>query len=174
LRVPSELADTPQVSEALEFIKRAYGNGLRRKGKTAAHPIAVAELLAEDGQPPDVVVAGLLHDVLEDTEATPGELSDAFGAQTARVVEALTQNPSIKDYRARKSELRQQIVDAGPDAATVSLADKAAKLRSAKRRPADRKLDHYRETLREAEARYGPSRLSELLREELERWPLEA
>ncbi|HUA70360.1 MAG TPA: hypothetical protein VMA96_04750 [Solirubrobacteraceae bacterium] len=77
----------------------------------------------------------------------------------------------MRKYRERKAALRRQIVDAGVDAAAVSLADKAAKLRSLESRPAKRKLNHYRETLRGIEQRYGPSRLSVILREELDRRP---
>ena len=83
----------------------------------------------------------------------------------------MTQDSAIKKYKRRKAALRQRIVDAGPDAASVSLADKAAKLRSVRARPAERKLEHYRETLRGIEQRYGSSHLSELLREQLARWP---
>lgn len=135
------------------------------------HPIAVAQLLADDGQPPRVVVAGILHDVLEDTGATRAELEDPFGVDVAHLVGALTQDAAIRKYRERKAALRRQVVDAGPEAAAVSLADKAAKLESGQSRPASRKLVHYRKTLEAIEQHYGASRLSALLREQLDRWP---
>jgi (p)ppGpp synthase/HD superfamily hydrolase len=116
-------------------------------------------------------VAGILHDVLEDTDATADELQALFGTDIAQLVGALTQDPSIRKYQERKAALRRQIVDAGADAAAVSLADKAAKLRGVESRPAKRKLHHYLETLSGIEQRYGPSRLSAILREELDRWP---
>ena len=53
------------------FLADAYRTRPRRAGKTVEHPIAVGELLTADGQPPTIVVAGLLHDVLEDTDVTP-------------------------------------------------------------------------------------------------------
>ena len=112
------------------FVGDAYRTHLRRPGKTIEHPIAVATLLADDGQPPLVVIAGILHDVLEDTDATPNELDLAVGPNVARLVSALSEDPSIRRYRKRKSALRRQIVDAGPAAAAVSLADKVAKLRA--------------------------------------------
>ncbi len=116
-------------------------------------------------------MAGILHDVLEDTEVTAVELHATFGAEIAGLVEALTQDPSIKKYRRRKAALRAQILDAGPDAAAISLADKAAKLMSLDERPDERKLDHYRRTLSEVEQQSGPSHLTELLRAQLSRWP---
>ena len=165
-----ELGEIPGVGEALAFVNDAYRTRLRRRGRTVDHPVAVGRLLADDGQPPKVVVAGILHDVLEDTDTTSGELRDVFGSDVARLVDALTQDPSIRKYRDRKAALREQIVDAGPDAAAVSLADKVAKLRSAQSRPAKRKLNHYCETVRGIERRYGHSQLSALLHEQLDRW----
>jgi len=73
-------------------------------------------------------------------------------------------------YRKRKAALRQQVIAAGRDAATVSLADKVAKLQCLESCPAERKLDHYRQTLHAIEQRYGHSGLSELLRGQLARW----
>jgi guanosine-3',5'-bis(diphosphate) 3'-pyrophosphohydrolase len=153
------------------FLADAYRTRVRRAGKTVEHPIAVAELLTNDGQPPTLVVAGLLHDVLEDTDVTPAELHKRFGADVTRLVEALTQDTAIVKYSERKAALRRQMLDAGPEAAIVSLADKAAKLQSVEHRPKDRRMAHYRATLDGIEARYGRSRLSERLREQLERWP---
>jgi tRNA A37 threonylcarbamoyladenosine synthetase subunit TsaC/SUA5/YrdC len=86
-----------------------------------------------------------------------------------RLVEALTQDPSISDYAERKAALRRQILDAGPAAATVALADKAAKIASLRYRPKDKQLGHYRATLEGIEERYGRSPLSDRVRTELER-----
>ncbi|HUA47993.1 MAG TPA: HD domain-containing protein [Solirubrobacteraceae bacterium] len=166
-----DLGQIPGVEPAIRFTQDAYHTRLRRRGRTVEHPLAVARLLAADGQSPRVVVAGVLHDVLEDTEVTGEELDGVFGAEIAGLVRALSQDPSITKYRRRKAALRTQILDAGPDAAAISLADKAAKLTSLDSRPAERKLDHYRATLSEIEQRWGPSRLSELLRAQLSRWP---
>ena len=163
-----ELTDISGTDEALTFLNEAYRTRLKRKGRGAEHPIAVGRLLANDGQPPRVVVAGILHDVLEDTDATPAELEDRFGGDVARLVGALTQDSSVGGYRERKATLRRQILDAGPETATVSLADKVAKLQHAQSRPAPRKLAHYRATLDAIEGRYGSSRLSVQLRRQLD------
>ena len=171
LSVQRELADIPGADAAVAFLSEAYRTRLRRPGRTVEHPIAVATLLAKEGQPSRVVVAGILHDILEDTDASSDELDTTFGAEITRLVGALTQDSAIKKYRTRKLALRQRIIDAGPEAASVSLADKAAKLRSVRARPTERKLEHYRETLRGIEQRYGSSHLSGLLREQLDRWP---
>jgi (p)ppGpp synthase/HD superfamily hydrolase len=153
------------------FLPDAYRMRPRRAGKTVEHPIAVGELLTDDGQPPTVVVAGLLHDVLEDTDLTPAELHTRFGPAIARLVEALSQDTAIVKYDERKAPLRRQILDADPEAAIVSLADKPAKLQSAEHRPKDRRMAHHQTTLDGIEARYRRSRPGERLREQPKRWP---
>jgi (p)ppGpp synthase/HD superfamily hydrolase len=151
------------------FLEEAYGS--RRHGDAwTDHPLAVARLLHEDGQPDTLVRAGLLHDVLEDTEVTTAEIRERFGREVARLVEALTQDPAIADYERRKAALREQILAAGRDAATVALADKAAKLAKEAGRPKQSRLEHYRATLAGIEQRFGPSPLSERLRDELQRF----
>jgi (p)ppGpp synthase/HD superfamily hydrolase len=171
MSVSENLTEIPGFEEATRFVEQAYRTRLRRRGRAIDHPLAVAQLLAADGQAPPFVVAGILHDVLEDTNVTAGELDAGFGAEIAGLVVALTQDASIKKYRRRKAALRAQILEAGPDAAVISLADKAAKLMESDTRPAEPKLDHYRATLSEIEQRRGPSRIGELLRAQLSRWP---
>jgi (p)ppGpp synthase/HD superfamily hydrolase len=161
---------TDATSDAARFIDDAYRERLRRPNRTPDHPIAVAQLLAQDGQAPPIVIAGLLHDVLEDTDVTADELRVWFGPEVARLVEALTQDEAISDYGPRKAALRQSVLASGPDAATIALADKVAKLQRRKDRPKIRSLVHYRATLEGIEKRYGRSRLSDQLAAELDGW----
>jgi (p)ppGpp synthase/HD superfamily hydrolase len=125
----------------------------------------VAQLLAAEGQPEHIVVAGLLHDVLEDTDVTEAELRFRFGSDVAVLVAALTQDTAHEAYRDRKAALRRQILDAGPQAATITIADKVTKLELAGQRPRKRRIAHYRATLEGVEERYGRAALSERLRE---------
>lgn len=66
--------------------------GQRRKSGEPyiAHPVAVAGLLRDLGADADMVAAGFLHDVLEDTETTPEALEDRFGAEVRSLVEGVT------------------------------------------------------------------------------------
>jgi guanosine-3',5'-bis(diphosphate) 3'-pyrophosphohydrolase len=147
--------------EVLSFLSGAYGQ------RSLEHPLAVARLLREARQPHRIVVAGLLHDVLEDTKVTADEVRRRFGGPVSELVEALTEDGGIDDVRQRKAALRRQILDAGPSAATIALADKAAKLSEPRLNMNSRRLEHYRSTLEGVEQRYGHSRLSELLRRRL-------
>jgi GTP pyrophosphokinase len=96
------------------------------------------------------VTVALLHDVVEDTSLTVNDVRSRFGEPTARLVDALTEDTTIRHYAARKRALRSRIVAAGPPAVDVSLADKIASLREAEQAGAGisrRKLSHYRATL---------------------------
>lgn len=77
---------------------------------------------------PDVQLAGLLHDVVEDTTWTVGDVDARFGRAVAELVQAVSEDDAIGDYRARKRALREQIARAGADAIDIALADKVATL----------------------------------------------
>jgi (p)ppGpp synthase/HD superfamily hydrolase len=124
----------------------------------------------------EVVAAGVLHDVLEDTEVTRGELEERFGPRVAELVVAVSEDPSIEDRADRKAALRAQVAAAGPDAAGVFAADKISKTRELRKRARrgrfdrrDRaKLDHYEASLDLLSAALPGSELVERLRAELE------
>ena len=142
-----------------------------------AHPIEVGKLLYRDGQPDEVIAAGLLHDVLEKTETPGAELHRRFGARIRRLVEAVTDDPSIADYGARKRDLRDRLQHADPDALEIFAADKIANVRelatlSPRRLDEARaraKLAHYRASLEMLRQRPGNASLVDLLDTELNR-----
>ena len=158
--------------------------GQRRDGDGAPfilHPIEVATLLADVGAPDHVVAAGVLHDTIEKTSTEPAGLRDRFGARVAALVVALTEDPAISGYSARKAALREQVEGAGEEALMVFAADKVSKARElsltfARRaqtgglRPsakAHRKLTHYRHCAELLEGRLPNSPLVESLRREV-------
>ena len=120
-----------------------------------AHPIEVGSLLRRDGQPDEIIAAGLLHDVLEKTATTSAELHRRFGPQIALLVESVSDDPSLGGYRPRKRELRDRVAHADPGARAVFAADKIAKVRELALLPARQlnepknraKLAHYRASL---------------------------
>jgi (p)ppGpp synthase/HD superfamily hydrolase len=93
------------------------------------HPLEVAALLSGRGFDDEVVQAGVLHDVVEDTGATIEQVRRRFGARVATIVAAVTEDASITDFTLRKSALRRQMAAAGTDAHAVYAADKIAKVR---------------------------------------------
>lgn len=97
------------------------------------HPLEVADILvrygADDGE---MVVAAVLHDVLEDTEATAEQVEGLFGARVRKLVEEVTDVSKLEDgNRAiRKALDREHIARASPEAKTVKLADLISNTRS--------------------------------------------
>ena len=153
-RSAEPFAGLPMAQAALRFA-RARHAGQRREIDHAPfidHPIEVGWLLRRDDQPDEVIAAGLLHDVLEKTATTSAELRRRFGARIARLVESVSDDPSIRDYQPRKRDLRDRIAQADPDTHAVFAADKIAKVRELALLPAQQlnepknraKLAHYR------------------------------
>jgi len=121
-----------EILRAALFAARAHA-GQVRKGAAAEpyvnHVIEVAAILAEHGAPTEAVLAGLLHDTVEDTAVTQDDLLREFGPAIAAIVAEATDDKSLpKETRkalqvreaARKSEAAKQ----------VKLADKIANLRA--------------------------------------------
>jgi guanosine-3',5'-bis(diphosphate) 3'-pyrophosphohydrolase len=106
----------------------------RRKDADASpyinHPLALAHVLATEGRVKDLktLIAAVLHDTVEDTETTYGELVDHFGKKVADVVMEVTDDKSL----AKADRKRAQIEHAphmSKRAALVKLADKTCNLR---------------------------------------------
>jgi HD domain len=118
------------VRGAISTARRAHAGQMRETGcgeiPFVEHPIAVADLLAEQDYPEGVVAAALLHDVDEYAEICPGELPGRFGAEVALLVSALTEDVEIEEYEERKEEHRRRVADAGPEARAIFAADKVA------------------------------------------------
>ena len=102
------------------------------------HPVGVAETLHFAGAGETVLVAALLHDVVEDSELSVEGVAEQFGPRVAELVAALTESPVIDDWVARKNALRDQVAAAGADAVLIYVADKLANLRDMRRLYAER------------------------------------
>ena len=80
---PTFVDGLPLTRRALEFAAERH-EGQRREADDAAfilHPLEVAQLLRAGGYPDEIVAAGVLHDSLENTDATPLELEQRFGSR---------------------------------------------------------------------------------------------
>ena len=100
-----------------------------RKGTAipyVSHLLGVAGLVFEGGGDEDLAIAGLLHDVLEDTSATEEQLEEIFGPRVARIVEACsdTQAKPKPPALERKRRYLEHLESADVDTLLVSLADK--------------------------------------------------
>lgn len=114
--------------------------------------------------------AGVLHDLVEDTDTSLGDIEAEFGPRVAGLVGAMTEDSSIKDYGERKAEHRKRACEAGRDAANLFVADKlsnARRMRRGQKEPEPKKLEHYRLTLETMKSAYPDLPLLVPLEEEL-------
>ena len=83
-----------KILHAIHFATNAH-KGQTRKGKPdvsyITHPLAVGILLAKAGALEDVIIAGILHDTIEDTEVTKKEIENTFGNRVAEMVDDVTE-----------------------------------------------------------------------------------
>jgi GTP pyrophosphokinase len=137
-------------AQAIAFLIDAYEGVRTAPGKGLPHAQAVADILRDAGYDQRAQVVGLLHDVVEDTPRSLQDVRDEFGETTAAMVQALTEDDSIRSYARRKRELRAQVIGAGTTVIDIALADKIATLQHARitaTRVRRRKLAHYNATL---------------------------
>ena len=94
-----------------------------------AHPVMVGLILQRAGFPETTVAAGILHDVVEDTDATLEDVEREFGAQIARMVEAVTETKTDAagrplPWQTRKDEKLAKLAQADTDVLAIAAADK--------------------------------------------------
>jgi (p)ppGpp synthase/HD superfamily hydrolase len=175
---PSFVDALPTTKAALEFAASRHEGQVRDTDHAPfiLHPLEVAHLLHGRDYPDHVIAAGVLHDVLEDTDVTHEELVARFGEDVADLVAAVSEPDEAGTYAQRKARLRDVVAGASTDAAAVFAADKVAKARefrlglvSEPSAQVDQdKLEHYWACLDLLEHRLGPQPLVRQLRFELE------
>ncbi|MBP3313068.1 MAG: HD domain-containing protein [Oscillospiraceae bacterium] len=85
------IAPTPRIMEALAFATKKHEGQLRRGGAPyITHPMAVCAMLSQWGHDEDTQIAGLFHDLLEDTDATEEEILRLGGEKVLEAVKLLT------------------------------------------------------------------------------------
>ena len=113
--------------------------------------------------------------MLEKTATTSAELHRRFGAHIARLVESVSDDPSIGDYESRKRELRDRVARSDSNTCAIFAADKISKVRELAQLPARRlgdtkvraELAHYRASLEMLRRVDGDLSLVDLLDAEL-------
>jgi len=90
--------DLRLLQKAYIFAARAHKGQIRRSGEPyLSHPLEVTNILAEMNLDLATLVAGLLHDVLEDTEVSLAEIRENFGREAATLVEGVTKISRVED-----------------------------------------------------------------------------
>ncbi|MFA6537500.1 MAG: RelA/SpoT family protein [Patescibacteria group bacterium] len=135
--------DLTMIELAYEFAEKAHSGQKRSSGEDyIQHCLATANTLAELNLPISIIIAGLLHDVPEDTAVTLEEIKKNFGTDVAKMVEGITKLSYIK-YRGIDrylENLRKMFVAMAEDIRVILIkfADRLHNLRTLYSLPADK------------------------------------
>jgi (p)ppGpp synthase/HD superfamily hydrolase len=121
------------IEAALNFAARAHA-GQKRKGTDVpyiVHPVGVMLALIQHGETEtEMLAAALLHDTVEDTGTTLGELRERFGQRVAAIVEGCSEPDKGDTWEHRKEHAVAHLRSAPRDVQLVAAADKYHNLRS--------------------------------------------
>ena len=85
--------DFDLINKAIYWAKKYHGNQKRKSGEPYySHPLEVAYMISDYKLKTDVIVASILHDIIEDTEVTAGMILDNFGWRITEMVDMLTRD----------------------------------------------------------------------------------
>ncbi len=85
--------DFELIDKAIYWAKKYHGSQKRKSGEAYyTHPLEVAYMISEYKLKTEVIVASILHDIIEDTEVTAGMIFDNFGQRIAQMVDRLTRD----------------------------------------------------------------------------------
>lgn len=132
MKLPEEnnITISPDIFRAIEFASSAHDGSYRYGKPFIRHPVGAAFLLQQAGADEDVIIAGLLHDIIEHTPFTKEDLSDRFGLRVAELVSYVTEekDPNGKSWKDRKMESMKLLGAVPLDAVLLRWADKTDSL----------------------------------------------
>ena len=145
--------DEALLRRAYQVAARAHAGQVRQTGDPfITHPIAVARILAEYGLDQSTLAAALMHDVVEDTDATLGELETEFGEEIAMLIDGVTKLDRIKSSTWEERQagtIRKMAVAMAKDIRVllIKLADRTHNMRTVAPLPKEKRRRVAAETL---------------------------
>ena len=119
--------DNPEIAAEIESAVRFLVYSIDESGHNPKpvifHSIKVGFRLYQDGYSKEVIIAGLIHDLPEDSKTTLEETKSKFGSRVAELVEAVTFNDKIADEKERYLDTYNRCVKVGKDALVIKAAD---------------------------------------------------
>ena len=138
-------ADPDIISRAYVYSARVHEGQVRLSGEPyLSHPLEVAGILADLNLDVVSIAAGILHDVIEDTRATPEEIEDVFGPEVLRIVSGVTKLSKlpVRSSKARQAEnIRKMLLAMADDIRVIliKLADRLHNMRTLQYHTQDKK-----------------------------------
>ncbi len=143
--------DTDKILLAYEFARECHVGQFRKSGdEYIIHPIEVSKILINMKMDTDTIVAGILHDIVEDTLITVSDIEYNFGSSVAKLVDGVTKLSVLpKGTKKQHENIRKMIVAMAQDIRVViiKLADRLHNMRTLKFMPSHKQERIARETL---------------------------
>ena len=146
-------ADMDLIDQAVEYANAKHCYQKRKDGSPyIIHPLAVAEIVAEMGLDHDAILGALLHDCIEDTDASHDDISKLFGETVAELVEGvtkLTRANFSSTEQAQMENLRKMFMAMSKDIRVVliKIADRLHNMRTMQYQTPDKQVKKCRETM---------------------------
>ena len=118
-----DVTEDEEIERALQYLVHAFESSGDNPKPVILHSTRVGMDLYERGYEESVVVAGFLHDLIEDTDVTADEIRSWFGTAVADIVEAASFDPSIDEYLERHYDIYDSCFAVGRPAVLVKAAD---------------------------------------------------
>ena len=141
------------IEKAYHLADDAHKGVCRRSGEPyICHPLAVARLVLDLGMDTESIAAALLHDVVEDTPTTLGDLTAAFGEEVALLVDGVTKLTKIEFSNIEELQaenLRKMLLAMSRDVRVmiIKLCDRLHNMRTGDAWPEQKRRDKARETM---------------------------
>ena len=155
LKQRNRRADTKLIMKAYNYAKDLHGDQLRKSGEPyIIHPIQVAYVITTLGLDEDTVCAALLHDVVEDTEATIEDIEREFNKEIAEMVDGVTKLTRLNyGYESIEEEqvenYRKMFLAMGKDIRVImiKLSDRLHNMKTLKYLSRERQIANAKETM---------------------------
>lgn len=145
---------TELIGRVYEWAKEAHLGQYRKSGESyMAHPLAVASILSDFELSDKTIAAALLHDVVEDTSRSLGEIKTEFGSEIASIVDGVTKLDKFQfdsEHEAKMASMKKMMKAAGQDLRVlfIKLADRLHNMSTLGVMPVKRQKIIATETLR--------------------------
>ena len=142
-----------EIDRAFDWARQSHEGQLRFSGQPyIIHPIAVAQILADYGMDKGCIIAALLHDIVEDTDATIDDVRERFGDEIASIVDGLTKMgkvPLSTKEEQQAENVRKMLLAMSQDIRVIiiKLADRIHNLRTLSFMRPQKRRDKAQETL---------------------------